>query len=69
MCPNCHALTDTYRGKNIKHEQISDEEFIKALQNNVSIRQALLELGLSPKGANYARAHDLVFKNNIEHLK
>lgn len=19
LCPNCHALTDTYRGKNIKH--------------------------------------------------
>ena len=69
LCPNCHALTDFYRGKNIGHKQITDEDFTKALQNSSSIRQALLQLGLSPKGANYARAHDLISKNNIEHLK
>lgn len=70
LCPNCHALTDNYRGKNnSRHTNISDEDFIEALKSNTNIRQALLYLGLTAKGANYARAHALIFKYNIEHLK
>ncbi len=72
LCPNCHALTDSYRGKNVgqySNSKVSDEEFIQALQHSQSIRQALLSLGLTPKGANYDRAYNLIAKNNIEHLK
>lgn len=72
VCPNCHALTDFYRGKNINthgHERIEDEAFIEALRNSANIRQALLSLGLSAKGANYEKAYHLIEENNIEHLK
>ena len=72
LCPNCHALTDNYRGKNInsgkKTEITSEEDFVKALQDAPNIRQALLRLGLSAKGANYQRAYELINKYQITHL-
>lgn len=70
LCPNCHALTENYRGKNINKgvERISEVEFVKALQDNPNIRQALRKLGLTAKGDNYRRARDLIFKYNIAHL-
>lgn len=68
LCPNCHALTDNWRGKNIdkiKKEPIKEEVFVAALQECSSIRQALIKIGLSPKGGNYDRAHELIVKYNI----
>lgn len=66
LCPNCHSYTDTWCGKNIKKEYVSDEDFKKALLNSKNIRQALISLSLTPKGANYRRAHELLLelKNN-----
>ena len=70
LCPNCHSLTESYCGRNIHiREEVSEEKFVQALQQNSSIRQALLALGLSPKGRNYNRAYDLIEKYNINHLK
>lgn len=72
LCPNCHALTENYRGKNINHKQInciSDEDFIEALKSTPNVRQALLKLGLTAKGANYNRAYDLLNKYNIIQAK
>lgn len=68
ICPNCHALTDNYRGRNINKgtEKVSDELFIKALNDYPSIRQALISVGLTPKGGNYARAYELIQKYQIE---
>lgn len=57
LCPNCHSLTKNWRKPNT--EYISDNEFIEALIKCKNIRQALLYLDLSPKGANYKRAHNL----------
>lgn len=72
LCPNCHALTNNYRGKNIRGQQkaeiISEEDFVKALQDSPNIRQALLKLGLTAKGANYNRAYNLIYKYQITHL-
>ena len=68
LCCNCHALTNNYRGRNIrrkKHSKISDDEFINALKSTPNVRQALLRLGLSTMGENYARAYDLINKNHI----
>ena len=42
LCPNCHSCTDNYGAKNKKHENITDEQFIEALKNSASIRQALI---------------------------
>jgi bacterioferritin-associated ferredoxin len=70
LCPNCHALTDNYRGRNINTgvKQISDDSFANALNDSPNIRQALKKLGLSAKGDNYRRARDIIFKYNITHL-
>ena len=68
LCPNCHALTDNYRGRNINSGVVNktDEEFVDALRNSSNIRQALISLGLTPKGGNYIRANELIQKYQIE---
>lgn len=72
LCPNCHALTDNYRGKNItdkkRTEATPEEDFVEALRTSPNIRQALLKLGLSAKGGNYQRANELIIKYQITHL-
>lgn len=70
LCPNCHALTENYRGKNINKGivMVSDEEFLESLKSSPNVRQALKRVGLTAKGANYQRARELIIKYNIEHL-
>ena len=46
----------------------SDEEFAEALMHSKNIRQALIKLNLSPKGANYERAYKIAAKNQIKHI-
>lgn len=61
LCPNCHSLTPTWRGRNINSGKVkvTDEELQIALSEHKNIRQALLAVGLSPKGGNYVRAKRL----------
>lgn len=61
LCPNCHSQTDTYCGKGINKgkKKVSDEDLLTALNENESIRKALMSVGLSPKGANYNRCYKL----------
>ena len=50
LCPNCHALTETYRGKNketYKNAPVDEKSFVEALQTTPNIRQALIKLNLS----------------------
>lgn len=66
LCPNCHALTSTYRGRNKETSNtISEEDFIEALRSTSNIRQALLKLKIAPAGANYTRAKNLIEKYDI----
>ena len=70
-CPNCHALTENWRGKNIDKKEVTsieEEEFVNALQNSPNIRQALIKLGLTPAGGNYTRANELIVRHQIQHL-
>lgn len=63
LCPNCHSLTSTFRGSNVgatKKSNITDIDFINALNNSYSIREALLTLDLAPRGGNYKRAYKLL---------
>jgi len=64
LCPNCHSLTDGYRGKgkNIGKIKVPDDQLIKALNEEKNIRRALIKVGLAPKGANYQRAKKLSAK-------
>lgn len=64
LCPNCHSLTETWRGRNKPRfngeKKVSDEELIHSLKNQPNIRQALLQVGLAAKGNNYNRAKNLM---------
>jgi hypothetical protein len=62
LCPNCHSLTDTWRGRNKRERRnrVSDEVLLESLLiNEWNMRQSLLNVGLSPKGGNYNRCHTL----------
>ena len=62
LCPNCHSLTPTWRGRNKRNQKhkVNDEILIKSLiNNNFNMRQSLLEVGLAAKGGNYVRCHRL----------
>lgn len=62
LCPNCHAKTSTYCGKNMKRKKtvVSDEILLEALKNTKSIREALESVGLVGKGGNYDRCYRLM---------
>lgn len=66
LCPNCHALTPTWKGRNATKKKtcdyVSDADFTQALKTSKNIRQALFKVGLTPKGANYDRAYSLLCK-------
>lgn len=62
LCPNCHSYTKTWRGRNKNNNKckISDENLLKSLiKNKFNVRQALLEVGLTPKGGNYKKCYIL----------
>lgn len=66
LCPNCHSLTDNYKGKNNNGKiTVTDEQLVEALQSNQNIRKALISLGLAGRGGNYERAHELIDKYQI----
>lgn len=57
LCPNCHSITDTWRGRNKQTvtTKITDAVALVAIKSTSSIRQALIKCGLSPRGGNYVR--------------
>jgi len=62
ICPNCHSLTETWRGRNKKERRhrVLDKQLLESLLvNDWNMRQALLDVGLSAKGGNYNRCHKL----------
>ena len=60
LCPNCHSITDTWRGRNKPVRNglidITDEFLLQCLKETDNIRQGLLKAGIAAKGNNYARA-------------
>jgi 5-methylcytosine-specific restriction endonuclease McrA len=64
LCPNCHSITDTWRGKNKPAKnginKVTDEFLLKCLNDSKNIRQGLLKAGLAAKGGNYERAKKLI---------
>lgn len=62
ICPNCHSLTETWRGRNKKERRhrVPDKQLLESLLvNDWNMRQALIDVGLSAKGGNYNRCHKL----------
>lgn len=64
LCPNCHSITDTWRGKNKPTKngvnEITDEFLLQCLKESRNIRQGLLKAGIAAKGKNYERAKKLL---------
>lgn len=74
LCPNCHSLTKTWRGRNRKdlnERVITTREMLKDayLENNKNIRQALLSLNIAAKGGNYQRMYDALNSYDIIYVK
>jgi hypothetical protein len=60
LCPNCHALTDNWRGRNRgdKTHRIPNSTLLEVLlKHDWNFRQSLIEVGLTAKGGNYKRCH------------
>lgn len=64
LCPNCHSITDTWRGRNKPSKNgentVTDEFLLECLKESKNIRQGLLKAGLAAKGNNYDRAKKLL---------
>lgn len=67
LCPNCHSFTENYC-RTITKNNLSDNELLIFLKEAPTIRQALLQAGLSTAGTNYTRARKLAIDNGLEHL-
>lgn len=60
LCPNCHSNTETFCGKNINgYQKVTDEQILNELNKGISVRQVLINVGLTPKGGNYERVNRL----------
>jgi hypothetical protein len=68
LCPNCHSQTSTWRGrnKNTGKSIVTDQELMLAISETKNIRQALLKVGLSPKGLNYIRVSKLMCEHKVD---
>ena len=69
ICLNCHAQTHTFRGRNINRKggkKVSDDVMIDAIKSCYSIREALMKVGLTPKGGNYNRVNELMSLHGIK---
>ena len=66
LCPNCHAITDTFAGKN-KNSRITDEQLITVLAESYDIYDAIKKVG-SNDYKIYERAKKLI-ENNLVSLK
>ena len=64
LCPNCHSITDTWRGRNKPSKngitEVTDEFLLQCLKEADNIRQGLLKAGIAAKGNNYIRAKRLL---------
>lgn len=61
LCPNCHATTNTFRGRNkLRGSFPPDTIFYEKFKEVGNIRQTLLALGLAAKGGNYGHANRII---------
>lgn len=67
LCPNCHSLTESWRGRNkpVRNgmNNVSDEYLLQCLKETPNIRQALIKAGVAAKGGNYDRCKRLLGSN------
>jgi hypothetical protein len=68
LCPNCHSQTPTFRGRNVNtgSKKVSDEDLLESIKSSDSLRQALIKVGLAPKGGNYGRCYKLMAMHQLK---
>ena len=67
LCPNCHSLTVTWRGRNRSNkDSVTDDQIAESVMANGNIHKALLSLGMAPKGKNYSRFNRVVAERGIK---
>lgn len=71
LCPNCHSITLTWRGRNKTRRVIplSIEQFKDAYMETKNVRQALLNLNVTAKGGNYKKMYQALDLYDIEYKK
>lgn len=69
LCPNCHAQTHTFKGKNIKQiSRYKDElDIIQMFNETKNIHQTLLKLKMATSGANYFTIQKILTKYKIQY--
>jgi len=61
LCPNCHAQTDTFCGRNHNGSiKVTDEDLLVALRKSHTIATALRSVKLNSSGAMYERCYRLL---------
>lgn len=64
LCPNCHSLTETWRGRNKPTKNgeniVTDDFLLECLLTTKNIRQGLIKAGIAAKGNNYQRAKKIL---------
>ena len=63
LCPNCHSITSTWRGRNkirLNDKPITDDEYLEAYNKFKNVRQALLSLNIAAKGGNYKKMYKVL---------
>ena len=61
LCPNCHSQTENWCSKNYSRaKEVSDEDFLMALEYYPSINSACVALGIPANQSSYTRAKKLL---------
>jgi hypothetical protein len=70
LCPNCHAQTENYAGRNrrgkSKKEYITEEIIVDTLKKVDNINQLLVLLGASNTNGNYKKVKRVMKKYNLK---
>jgi hypothetical protein len=66
ICPNCDALTDTYKGKNIKRHNVTDLIILNMIPKCYTCCEVCRKLGIAVHGNNNIRIKNLMKHNNIK---
>jgi hypothetical protein len=76
LCPNCHALTPNFCGKNVKaskrsvkRQKVTEEEIIQTIKQSYNILGVLKTLNLNNYGKNYDRINTILEKHNLIFLE
>lgn len=69
LCPNCHAQTENYCGRNIrsKEQKYTEEQFVNALRVTPNVTQALKQMGIHYSArCYYEEAYRIIEKYGID---